>query len=64
MKAQEIRDMSAEEQVHQLAETQKELFNLRMQQAAGQLEKPDRIRLLRRDIARLKTILNTATAAR
>ena len=64
MKAREVRDLSADEQAQKLAETEKELFNLRIQQAAGQLEKPDRVRLVRRDIARIRTIMNQAKAAR
>ena len=64
MKAREVRDLSAEEQAQKLAEVEKELFNLRIQQAAGQLEKPDRLRTVRRGIARIKTVMNTAKAAR
>ena len=63
MKASEIRDLTAEEQAQQLAETEKELFNLRIQQSSGQLEKPDRIRVVKREIARIKTIMNQAKAA-
>ncbi|NLG35901.1 MAG: 50S ribosomal protein L29 [Lentisphaerae bacterium] len=64
MKAKEIRDLTAEEQAQKLAETEKELFNLRIQQTTGQLEKPDRIRVVKREIARIKTVMNTAKAAR
>ena len=64
MKAREVRDLSADEQAQKLAEAEKELFNLRIQQAAGQLEKPDRLRTVRRGIARIKTVMNTAKAAR
>ena len=64
MKAKEVRDLSAEEQAQKLAEVEKELFNLRIQQAAGQLEKPDRIRVVKRVIARIKTVMNQAKAAR
>ncbi|HAL91878.1 MAG TPA: 50S ribosomal protein L29 [Verrucomicrobia bacterium] len=64
MKAKEVRDLSAEEQAQKLAESEKELFGLRIQQTAGQLEKPDRIRLVRREIARIKTVMNQAKAAR
>ena len=64
MKAREVRDLSADEQAQKLAETEKELFNLRIQQAAGQLEKPDRIRTVKREIARIKTVMNQAKAAR
>lgn len=64
MKAREIRDLSAEEQAQKLAEVEQELFQLRLQQAAGQLEKPDRIRRLRREIARIRTVMNERKAAR
>ena len=64
MKAKEVRDLSPEEQAAKLAELEKELFNLRIQQTAGQLEKPDRIRTVKREIARIKTVMNQAKAAR
>ena len=64
MKAREVRDLSADEQAQKLAEVEKELFNLRIQKAAGQLEKPDRIRVVKRKIARIKTVMNQAKAAR
>ena len=64
MKAREVRDLSADEQAQKLAEAEKELFNLRIQQTSGQLEKPDRIRVVKRVIARIKTVMNQAKAAR
>ena len=64
MKAKEVRDLTLDEQAQKLAELEKELFNLRIQQTAGQLEKPDRLRAVRRDIARIKTVMNQAKAAR
>ena len=64
MKAREVRDLSADEQAQKLAEVEKELFNLRIQKAAGQLEKPDRIRVVKREIARIKTVMNQAKATR
>ena len=64
MKAREVRDLSADEQAQKLAEVEKELINLRIQKAAGQLEKPDRIRVVKREIARIKTVMNQAKAAR
>ena len=64
MKAKEIRDLTSEEQAQKLAEVEKELFNLRLKQTMGQLDKPDQLRLLRRDVARIKTVMNTAKAAR
>ncbi len=64
MKAREIRDLSGDELLLKLGESEKELFNLHLQQATGQLEKPDRIRLVKREIARIKTVINQAKAAR
>ena len=53
----EMRDLSVEELTTKAAELKKELFNLRFQQAMGQIENPMRLRTLRRDIAKTKTIL-------
>lgn len=55
--AREIRDLSPEELAAKAAELKKELFNLRFQQAMGQIENPMRLRTLRRDIAKTKTVL-------
>ncbi|NTW59570.1 MAG: 50S ribosomal protein L29 [Nitrospirae bacterium] len=55
--AREMRDLSAEELTAKAAELKKELFNLRFQQAMGQIENPMRLRTLRKDIAKTKTIL-------
>ena len=55
--AREMRDLSKEELTTKAAELKKELFNLRFQQAMGQIENPIRLRTLRRDIAKTKTIL-------
>jgi large subunit ribosomal protein L29 len=57
MQAQEIRMLSAEEIKNRLDEAYKSLFRLRFDWAAGQLQDNNRIRAVRRDIARLKTIL-------
>lgn len=56
MKIAEMRELTPEELRHQYEETAKELFNLRVQQATGQLERPSRIRELRREVARLRTV--------
>ncbi len=56
MKIAEMRELTPEELRHQYEETSKELFNLRVQQATGQLERPSRIRELRREVARLRTV--------
>jgi len=53
----ELRDLSQEELATRALELKKELFNLRFQQAMGQIENPMRLRTLRRDIAKTKTIL-------
>lgn len=57
MKVNEIRNLTTEEINAKLTETKRELFNLRMQQATGNLEKPSRIRELRHTVARMKTVL-------
>lgn len=57
MKAKELRSKSAQELDQMVTEIRREQFNLKMQKATGQLTKPDQIRKLRRDIARIKTIL-------
>ena len=57
MKASEIRKLSAAEMDAKLAELKKELFNLRFQQAVNQLDNPMRISAVKKDIARIKTIL-------
>ena len=57
MKVNEIRELTNEEINNKLVETKQELFNLRFQQATGNLEKPSRIRDLRHTVARLKTVL-------
>lgn len=57
MKVNEIRNLTTEEINKKIEETKEELFNLRFQQASGNLEKPSRIGELRKTVARLKTIL-------
>ncbi|WXR60477.1 50S ribosomal protein L29 [Peptostreptococcaceae bacterium AGR-M142] len=57
MKAKEIREMSGNELVQKLADLKGELFNLRFQLATGQLDNPKRISLVRKDIARVKTVI-------
>ena len=56
MKANEIREMSNEELVKQIDVLKDELFNLRFQQATGQLENNARLKQVKKDIARIKTI--------
>ncbi|EJX07460.1 ribosomal protein L29 [gut metagenome] len=57
MKAAELRDMSAKELNEKLAELKQELFNLRFQHAINQLENPGRIETVKKDIARVLTVL-------
>jgi large subunit ribosomal protein L29 len=57
MKAFEIRNLSDNEIKTKLEETYEELFNLRFQKTIGQVKDPNRVTALKRDIARLKTIL-------
>ena len=57
MTNKEIRDLSNEEILSRIEEYKEELFNLRFQQATGSLEKPSRINELRKQIARMKTII-------
>ena len=61
MKASEIRDLNLEEMHRKVADLKEELFNLRFQHEIGQLENPQRMKLTRREIARLKTIIAEVT---
>jgi large subunit ribosomal protein L29 len=56
-KASELRDLPVDEIRTRLNDTKEELFNLRFQNATGQLDNYKRLQVLRRDIARIKTIL-------
>ena len=57
MKANEIRAMSAEQLERKLKDLKKDLFNLRLQHATNQLDNPIRIAEVKKDIARVKTII-------
>ena len=57
MKVKEVRDLSPAELDAKLSDLKKDLFNLRLQHATNQLDNPIRIADLRRDIARVKTIM-------
>ena len=57
MKAAEVRDLSDDELGAKERELTEQLFRMRIQKSMGQLEAPDRIRLVRRDLARIKTVL-------
>ena len=64
MSAQELRDKTPDQLREELAGLKKEQFNLRFQAATGSLENPARIKTVRRDVARVKTMLyETAKAA-
>jgi large subunit ribosomal protein L29 len=56
MKAEEVRGLSEKEREEKITDINQEIFNLRLQLATGKIENPSRIRFLRRDVARLKTI--------
>jgi len=57
MKPGEVRDLTTDELKDKLLQLKKEQFNLRFQRASGQLEKTARVREVRKDIARIKTVL-------
>jgi large subunit ribosomal protein L29 len=63
MNAQELRDKTPDQLREQLTALKKEAFNLRFQQATGQLENTARVRVVRRDVARVMSILNEKAAA-
>ncbi len=63
LKTVDVRAMSADQMNDKLLELKKEQFNLRFQSATGQLEKTARIRTVRRDIARLKTVMTEKKTA-
>lgn len=58
MKTADLRAKTADELAKDLLELRKEQFNLRFQKTSGQLAAPTRVRAVRRDIARIKTVLN------
>lgn len=57
MKVKEIRDMSSEELIKKADDLKGELFNLRFRLATGQLDNPQSIKMVKKDIARIKTII-------
>ena len=63
MNAQELRDKTPDQLREELVNLKKESFNLRFQQATGQLENAAQIRAARRNAARVKTVLNQKAAA-
>lgn len=62
MKSDEIRALGSEEIVSRIADAREELMKLRFQQVTGQLTDTSRLRIVRRDIARMETILREKTA--
>ncbi len=62
MKASDIREMTMEEMAAQLQSLKEELFNLRFQAAANQLENTARLKAVKKDIARVKTCMRAAKA--
>nr|WP_314259383.1 50S ribosomal protein L29 [uncultured Devosia sp.] len=64
MKSSDVRSKTADELKDQLVDLKKEQFNLRFQRATQQLEKPAQVKKVRRDIARIKTILAEKNAAK
>ncbi|MBP8626404.1 MAG: 50S ribosomal protein L29 [Syntrophorhabdales bacterium] len=57
MKAKEIKELTVEELMKKKKDIKEEIFNLRFQHSTGQLENTARMRLLKRDIARIETVL-------
>ena len=57
MKAGDVGSLSQEERQQKLVEMKQELFNLRFQHATGQLENPQRLKQIKRDVARVQTII-------
>ena len=63
VKAEELRAKTSDELKTRLVELKKEQFNLRFQVSSGQVENPSRARLVRREIARIKTVLGQSTSS-
>ena len=61
MKISDIKELTAKELLSRKRELREEIFNLRVQQQSGQLEKPHMLHSLRRNIARIETVLSTKT---
>jgi large subunit ribosomal protein L29 len=62
MKPAQVRDMTSDQLMDEMLRLKKEQFNLRFQKATGQLENTARVRAVRRDIARMQTVLKEKTA--
>jgi large subunit ribosomal protein L29 len=64
MKARDLRDMTDDELQHELAQRRQELFNLRFQAATGALEDTSRVKLAKKEIARILTVTTEREAAK
>ena len=64
IKASELRDLTDDELEHRLSESRHELFNLRFQSVTGALENSARLKLAKRDIARILTVVTEREAAK
>jgi large subunit ribosomal protein L29 len=64
MKARDLRDMTDDELQHELAQRRQELFNLRFQAATGALENTSRVKLAKKEIARILTVTTEREAAK
>ncbi|MFM8231604.1 MAG: 50S ribosomal protein L29 [Chthoniobacterales bacterium] len=62
MKIDEIQELTAKELLTRKRELREEIFNLRVQQQSGQLERPHMLRAARRNVARIETVLSRKTA--
>ena len=62
MKIADVRQMSADQLEDEILKLKKEQFNLRFQRATGQLENTSRVRIIRRDIAKMKTVVREKKA--
>lgn len=58
MKIDQLREQTSEELVRKTRELKQDMLNMRIQQASGQLENPSRLKLLRREVARIETIIS------
>jgi large subunit ribosomal protein L29 len=63
MKIQEIQELTPQELISKKRELKEEIFNLRIQQQSGQLERPHLLRIARRNIARVETVLSTKSSS-
>ena len=64
MKMNEIKELTMDELVARKRELRQESFHLRLQQQSGQLEKPSQIKAIRREVARVETVLTQKNAAK